>query len=173
MSRKRAANPSEAFPNRKDADGRPLCAVCGKVLSGRARRYCSLKCREQCHVATMPSLARLRVHQRDHGICANCGCDTEKLARIIQLAGGDKWAGWRILSQDWQDVHNLTMEMGFTTLHFWEMDHIIPVSEGGGLCGLDNLRTLCVPCHRAETRALARRRAQRNLTTPLFAEATT
>ena len=25
----------------------------------------------------------------------------------------------------------------------WEADHILPVSEGGGLCGLDGYRTLC------------------------------
>lgn len=29
----------------------------------------------------------------------------------------------------------------------WEADHIIPVSKGGGCCGLDNLRTLCRKCH--------------------------
>jgi 5-methylcytosine-specific restriction endonuclease McrA len=41
----------------------------------------------------------------------------------------------------------------------WEADHIMPVVEGGGGCGLDNIRTLCVPCHRRETAALAARRA--------------
>ena len=30
---------------------------------------------------------------------------------------------------------------------YWEADHIIPVSEGGGLCGLDGYRTLCKLCH--------------------------
>ena len=29
----------------------------------------------------------------------------------------------------------------------WHADHIIPVYAGGGMCQLDNLRTLCVPCH--------------------------
>ena len=41
----------------------------------------------------------------------------------------------------------------------WDMDHIVPVSEGGGGCGLDNLRTLCLWCHRRETVALKRRLA--------------
>jgi 5-methylcytosine-specific restriction enzyme A len=31
------------------------------------------------------------------------------------------------------------------------MDHVVPVVEGGGECGLDGLRTLCVPCHRKVT----------------------
>lgn len=43
--------------------------------------------------------------------------------------------------------------------HLWEMDHIVPVVEGGGSCGLDNLRTLCVPCHKAATKELRGRLA--------------
>lgn len=39
----------------------------------------------------------------------------------------------------------------------WEMDHIIPVSEGGGLCGLDGYRTLCPPCHGKESGQLRKR----------------
>ena len=37
---------------------------------------------------------------------------------------------------------------------FWQADHTIAVAEGGGACGLENLRTLCTPCHRKETAAL-------------------
>jgi 5-methylcytosine-specific restriction endonuclease McrA len=29
----------------------------------------------------------------------------------------------------------------------WEADHILPVADGGGECGLDNYRLLCRPCH--------------------------
>ena len=29
----------------------------------------------------------------------------------------------------------------------WHADHILPVYRGGGLCTLENLRTLCVVCH--------------------------
>ena len=36
----------------------------------------------------------------------------------------------------------------------WDADHILPVAEGGGQCDLDNLRTLCLPCHREATREL-------------------
>ena len=43
----------------------------------------------------------------------------------------------------------------------WAADHIRPVVEGGGLCGLDNLRTLCWVCHREASAELAARRAVR------------
>lgn len=49
----------------------------------------------------------------------------------------------------------------FSAPHFWEADHIVPVVEGGGGCGLDNLRTLCIPCHRLYTAALAKRSVHR------------
>jgi 5-methylcytosine-specific restriction endonuclease McrA len=42
---------------------------------------------------------------------------------------------------------------------WWETDHIVPVAQGGGACGLENLQTLCYRCHQAKTRleAVARR----------------
>ena len=40
---------------------------------------------------------------------------------------------------------------------FWQADHITAVAEGGGECGLANMRTLCTPCHAKETAALLRR----------------
>jgi len=43
----------------------------------------------------------------------------------------------------------------------WEMDHVVPVAEGGGCCSLDGLRTLCRPCHRRVTAELAGRLAER------------
>jgi 5-methylcytosine-specific restriction enzyme A len=34
----------------------------------------------------------------------------------------------------------------------------LPVAEGGGECDLDNIRTLCLRCHRAATLEFRRRR---------------
>lgn len=60
---------------------------------------------------------------------------------------GDRW-------------RRLLHRLGVKADHLWEADHKIPVVEGGPNV-LANLRTLCLPCHKAETRALASRRAQR------------
>lgn len=43
---------------------------------------------------------------------------------------------------------------------YWQADHTVPVVEGGGLCGLEGLRSLCVPCHKQMTKELAGRRAK-------------
>jgi hypothetical protein len=43
----------------------------------------------------------------------------------------------------------------------WQADHIHPVVEGGGGCGLENLQLLCTPCHAEKTAALCRDRAAR------------
>ncbi|MDP9194407.1 MAG: HNH endonuclease [Acidobacteriota bacterium] len=40
---------------------------------------------------------------------------------------------------------------------WWEADHRTPVVEGGD-SSLENMRTLCIPCHRAATRELAAKR---------------
>lgn len=41
----------------------------------------------------------------------------------------------------------------------WDADHIVPVAEGGGGCGLENLRTLCRVCHGRVTAELRTRLA--------------
>jgi hypothetical protein len=41
----------------------------------------------------------------------------------------------------------------------WDADHVLPVVEGGGECGLANMRTLCLKCHRTVTADLRKRLA--------------
>lgn len=51
-----------------------------------------------------------------------------------------------------------------TLHHFFactQADHELAVAEGGGACGLGNLRTLCTPCHQRETAALRQRLKRR------------
>ncbi len=95
---------------------------------------------------------RAQVFERDHGICAICGIDAEKLRRIYEHAsrqecqsmidGGPRWAG----------VSNLFRnEIGIDPHEcFWQVDHIEPKCRGG-LNNLSNYRTLCTRCHFLET----------------------
>ncbi|NOQ71298.1 MAG: hypothetical protein GQ574_04825 [Crocinitomix sp.] len=50
----------------------------------------------------------------------------------------------------------------------WQADHIVPVSQGGGGCTLENLQTLCNDCHKVKTRELYRVPYSNNVLTPSF-----
>ncbi len=133
------------------------CSNCRGDLPPRKRRWCSNRCRIDAGVKI--GLVRPHVFRRDRGVCANCGCDTARLDRVMFRAAtslGQDWPFW--LARD--KARSVLEEIGFTAAHpLWEADHIVPVSEGGGCCGLDGYRTLCVPCHKADNARLAAKRA--------------
>lgn len=102
---------------------------------------------------------------RGSGICAWCesgaatskgcryhaGCDDE-----VAIRTGGGVARWLVKRRDesicalcGRDASKLT----------WEVHHVVPVVEGGGCCGIANLQTLCLACHRRPTAELAGRRA--------------
>ena len=60
-----------------------------------------------------------------------------------------------------QDVRRRVVRRARGSGHLWQADHITPVIEGGGECGIENYRTLCTPCHKKETAELARRQAEK------------
>ena len=129
-------NPAE-LP--KGPNGRNLCRRCARECDKANRTFCSAECVHQWKLRTQPAYLRHKVLERDLGVCALCGVDT--MAEI--KANNPRWA------------------MRSSTGHLWHADHIIPVIEGGGECGIENIRTLCVACHRSETAALRRRMADK------------
>lgn len=116
-------------------EGKKLCLVCRNSLPPRRSSYCS----DECYIRNTPQMIRALVERRDKGICF--GCKTQCRARCDPLR--------------WQDSN------AWHKLPRWEADHIVPVIEGGGLCGVDGYRTMCLACHKSETKALAARRAER------------
>ncbi len=94
-----------------------------------------------------PREARRTVRKRDRGHCAECGLDTNALRRKIRGRGS----------------HRRLRELGFKPRKsLWELDHIVPLIDGGGH-ELSNLQTLCTPCHKRKTALEAsQRRALRH-----------
>lgn len=136
----------EAGPN-----GRALCRWCNlEVLPGR-RTFCSEWCVDQWRLRTDPGYLREKVLERDRGICSACGTDCVAawlhLKKMRGAARDRAYAKWGLKPRARKSL--------------WDADHIVPVVEGGGECDLSNIRTLCLPCHRATTTELRRRRAQR------------
>jgi 5-methylcytosine-specific restriction endonuclease McrA len=90
------------------------------------------------------------VFQRDKGVCAGCAADTEKIARVAYHTKDDIWSIYRAMGFNRNRHQTL-----------WEADHMVEVSNDGET-SLDNIQTLCVPCHKAKTKKMhADRKAAR------------
>ncbi|MCU1339326.1 MAG: endonuclease [Bryobacterales bacterium] len=131
--------------------GRVLCRWCNlEVPSGRFT-FCSDWCVHEWRLRTDPGYLRDQVFARDHGICAICRVDCRAAYLDLKRARG---------------VHRLKLleRWGLKRLNrrtLWDADHIVPVAEGGGECDLENIRSLCVICHRRQTSELRARLAAR------------
>lgn len=126
------------------------CRWCKGEVSGRRRTFCSDACVHEWRLRSSTSYLRECVLERDRGICALCGLDTVKLRRrVMRLSFADRMRELRAL------IERGAIHRGRKT--WWEADHIRPVVEGGD-SNLDNMRTLCIACHREVTRGLRERR---------------
>jgi 5-methylcytosine-specific restriction protein A len=144
-------------------NGRRLCRGCGVEVPQGRRTWCSEACVEAALIRAGRTWAiTAAVLRRDKGVCAICGADAEKVERIIESLWRERGPWGSREYQDYEASARLIREAwgrscysGITQL--WEADHIVPVCEGGGGCGLDGYRTLCRPCHKAETAKLRKR----------------
>jgi 5-methylcytosine-specific restriction endonuclease McrA len=136
-------------------NGRRLCRWCGTEVPADRRCWCSQQCVDAYLVLTQPSRARQLVEARDHGICALCGLDCPALVREMEALLPDISSVSKLMGR-----HRISVSRWMTRRrsHLWDMDHIVPVSRGGGCCGLDNLRTLCIACHKRVTAEMRRER---------------
>ncbi len=87
------------------------------------------------------------MRQRDKGVCSCCGVDTWLELRRLRRSRGVRRTE---LMQYWGLRTRMRKSL-------WDADHILPVVEGGGACDLDNIRTLCLRCHRTVTQQLRER----------------
>ncbi len=176
-----------SVPVEKDADGYPLCRQCKTSIRDgkrpKLRTFCGKpECLHLWKLKSDASYQAKHVLERDKGVCALCGLDCVGLladlktlaAREAELSRVHRGKGLGPVAGKFASLHpkwfpeftarcddlGLPRHLRDLRRRLWEMDHTVPVIEGGGSCGLENLRTLCWACHRAETAKLAARRAQ-------------
>jgi hypothetical protein len=154
--------------DREIIDGK-ACAWCGDLLHHASNNvvdatYCSFQCAEEGRIRRggMYSSARMRnqIFSLEHGVCCLCGLDAHALYRkILSLHPAERLnalmnAKFK-LPKSSVALQKLLQDP--KECDFWQADHITAVAEGGGGCGLDNIRTLCTTCHHIETERLMSR----------------
>lgn len=119
-------------------NGRALCRRCSVEVPKGRKTFCSTACVHEWKLRTDPNYVRKQVFERDHGVCSGCGSDTMVMVEV-------RWKRAR------------------GSGHLWQADHIVPVIEYGGECGLENYRTLCTTCHKRATSDLRQRMKARRI----------
>lgn len=121
---------------------RPCCRWCGKDVPPPKLTFCGPACVHEYLLRSDPAYLRAEVFKRDKGVCCRCGFDTVKFQRAL----------WGVTPAE-REARKLAQGFPAHRDSFWDADHILPVCEGGGLCGLDGIATLCISCHLEKSRA--------------------
>jgi 5-methylcytosine-specific restriction protein A len=132
----------------KTEDGFTCCRWCMKAVHPPRRTLCSKECTHELNLRTNGKYLRECVYKRDNAICALCNTDTKKIAKMaLSLVGSDR--------EIYLKSYNISLKRNIYVKKFggslWDADHIIPVKDGGGCSSLENMRTLCIPCHKIIT----------------------
>jgi 5-methylcytosine-specific restriction endonuclease McrA len=125
------------------------CAWCGAALPARRRSWCSDRCGELFWSNHWWSVARRTVKRRDRYRCRSCGANgpkrpvrTKHATHRAYLAAMRAWRKAKLVAR-------------------LEVNHIVPCAgrhtELSCAHHLDNLETLCMPCHKVHTSALRAR----------------
>jgi 5-methylcytosine-specific restriction enzyme A len=148
---------------------RGQCTWCGEPVGRGRSTWCSDRCVEAFRLRCDPATQMRFVLERDRGICAMCGRDTVASERDGAAASNalraeacpNGTSPYGLSPEDRRSLaerQRVVLESHGWSRHSWrEVDHVVPVVEGGGLLGPDNLRLLCGACHAAETARLRKR----------------
>jgi len=169
------------YSKERGPNGRGLCRLCKKEVPPGRRTFCSPECVHNWKITSDPGYVRIKLWERDKGVCAICGLDTVKLvAQLEKEFEMEKRWGYRyynrggeyLYGEKRKIVEDRLAEFGITTSRWysrrsnrgiWDADHATPVIEGGGECGLDGFRTLCCKCHKEETNKLRQRLREKRM----------
>ncbi|XP_045335551.1 DNA annealing helicase and endonuclease ZRANB3 isoform X4 [Leopardus geoffroyi] len=162
---------SKGYLQAVDNAGNPLCLRCQQPtcqtkqeckVNAWESRFCSLKCQEEFWIRSNNNYLRAKVFEIEHGVCQLCNLNAQEL--FLRLRDAPKSQRKTLLDITW--ISKLPLEQLNEMIrnpeegHFWQVDHIKPVSSGGGQCSLDNLQTLCTVCHKERTARQAKERSQ-------------
>ncbi|XP_059961889.1 DNA annealing helicase and endonuclease ZRANB3 isoform X2 [Mesoplodon densirostris] len=162
---------SKGYLQAVDNEGNPLCLRCQQPTCQSKQehkanawdsRFCSLKCQEEFWIRSNNSYLRAKVFEIEHGVCQLCNLNAQEL--FLRLRDAPKSQRKNLLDVTWtsklplEQLNEMIRNPGEG--HFWQVDHIKPVSGGGGQCSLDNLQTLCTICHKERTARQAKERSQ-------------
>lgn len=137
----------------KGPRGFPLCRFCKRETAGPRRTFCGEACVHEHKLRTNPGYLRRAVGKRDRGVCAVCRTDTRALGRALAaLDAAARRARMEALGLGAYAHRSLS--------GLWDADHVRPVAEGGGECGLDGMQTLCLLCHKRKSEDQRLRKAR-------------
>ena len=129
-------------------DGLPCCRWCQKGVKPPRRTLCSKECEHELNLRTSGRYLRDCVYKRDNGICSICNIDTKKTAKNALFLIGS-------MREEFLKQYKISLKRKIWTRRhgggLWDADHIIPVKDGGGCSSLENMRTLCISCHKIIT----------------------
>lgn len=123
-----------------------VCRWCNARVQPPRRTFCNNSCVHEYLLRSNNQYMRTKVWERDRGVCAICRVRTTTIGKAI-LAANNAVEVRRVYAVPPQ---RKVWRRKFSSAVF-DVDHIQPVVAGGGQCGLDNLRTLCLACHKAVT----------------------
>lgn len=118
------------------------CTWC-RAATKSGVKWCSDACILAYLAVNNPHDRRVRVEvwKRDGGACRGCARVLRHVEAPAELWRRYQWWNWPPAER-------------------WDLDHVVPVAEGGGALGMGNLQVLCRTCHKAKTAEQAARRAK-------------
>lgn len=140
----------------RDNLGRSCCRWCRGLVTPPRSTFCSAECVHEWKLRTSTGYLRKCVLKRDKGICAVCKVNTRAVTkgfrRPLKNETKEQWKRRvaKVKKQYGIPKHRKT---------FFDVDHIVPVYEGGGECGLSEVQLLCIRCHKLKTKLEAKKRS--------------
>lgn len=152
------------------------CTWCGGPVGKGRKTWCGDACVVAFNHRCSANHYRAAVVKRDQGICRSCGRDVVESEQKFNLAErevkkllaekhGSSVNAWNVSplhrAELDLEIERLRLEFGFARGGFFEVEHTVPVCEGGGLCELDLLHLYCGACHARSTKELSGRRKRK------------